>query len=499
MMDLLLINPYPEGAKGINEGTIEPPLGLAYLAAAVRDRGWSVDLVDANALRVGASPLADYALSLRPAAVGISTNVVTHPAGAALAKSIREGGFGGRIIFGGPLPSAIPGYCLDSAPTDAVVVGEGEETLAEIMANLAAGRAEPFRGVRGCFWRDDTGAVVREPPRPLIENLDTLPLPAWDLLPPFEYYKSRARRRPIGAVICSRGCPYQCTYCNKSIFGSRYRRYSAPRVLEEVEILVKDFGIRQLDILDDNLTLNLDWAKEIFRGLARFGLAINLQNGIRADHCDEELLDLMKAAGVFKLSLGVESGCPEVQAGIKKKLDLEKVVRTTRWARRRGIVVYGNFILGLPYDSAATMGRTIDFALKMDPDAATFNYLLPLPGTEVWAEVESRGEFYFRLDDPVVSGFYGSGLRYRLPGMDLDLVSRYYRMAYRRFYLRPAKIFGLLLRSLHPGELGWMIETVLGVLGISLPAGRRYRTPPQRRIGLKSAAPAGKISPRRGE
>ncbi len=494
-MNLLLINPYPEGAKGINEGTTEPPLGLAYLASAVRQRGWSVDLVDANALRVGTGPLADYVLSAKPAVVGISTNVVTHPAGAALAESIRTSGFAGRIIFGGPLPSAIPEYCLDSAPADAVAIGEGEETLVEIIANLDAGRGEPFRGVKGCLWRDNAGAVVRESSRPLIEDLDSLPLPAWDLLPPFEYYKSRARRRPIGAVICSRGCPYQCTYCNKSIFGSRYRRYSVPRVLEEVGILVDRFGVRQLDILDDNLTLDLEWAKELFRGLADFRLAINLQNGIRADHCDEELLDLMKAAGVFKLSLGVESGCPEVQAGIKKKLDLDKVVQTTLWARRRGMVVYGNFILGLPHDSAETMDRTIDFALKMDPDAATFNYLLPLPGTEVWAEIEANGEFFFRLDDPAAAGFYGSGLRYRLPGMDLDQVSHFYRMAYRRFYLRPGKLLGLLRRSLHPGELGWLIETVLGVLGLSLPVGRRYRLPPEHRIRLKSSNSAGKVSP----
>ena len=493
-MDLILVNPYPEGARGINEGTVEPPLGLAYLAAAARDRGFAVDLVDANALRVGTEPLAEYAISVNPAAVGISTNVVTHSAGAVLAKRLREVGFRGRIIFGGPLPSAIPEYCLKSAPVDTVVVGEGEQTLVEIMGNLTSGRGEPFRGVKGCLWRDRTGETVRESPRHLIENLDSLPLPAWDLLPPFEYYKSRARRRPIGAVICSRGCPYQCTYCNKSIFGSRYRRYSTPRVLEEVGILVKHFGIRQLDILDDNLTLDLDWAKELFRGLVGFGLAINLQNGIRADHCDKELLDLMKAAGVFKLSLGVESGCPEVQAGTKKKLDLDKVIRTTRWARRRGMVVYGNFILGLPYDSRETMEQTVEFALKMDPDAATFNYLLPLPGTEVWAEIEKKGEFFFRLDDPAVSGFYASGIRYRLPGMDPEQVSRFYRLAYRRFYLRPGKIIGLLRRSLYPGELGWLIETVLGVLGLSLPAGRRYRIPPERRIRLKSLNPPDKVS-----
>jgi len=490
-MDLILINPYPERAKGINEGTIEPPLGLAYLAAAAR--GYSTDLIDANVLKIRSGALRDYVLSVNPVVVGISTNIVTHPAGAELVATLQAAGFDGLVILGGPLPSALPEYCLDSTAVDAIVVGEGEETLLEVMSNVSAGRQEPFRGVRGCFWRNLEGGSVLETPRPQVENLDLLPIPAWDLLPPFSYYKSRARRRPIGAVICSRGCPYQCTYCNKSVFGNTYRYYSVERALKEVRMLVDGFKIRQLDILDDNLTLNLDWAKELFRGLIPFGLAINLQNGIRADLCDEELLDLMKAAGVFKISLGVESGSPEVQLRIKKKLILDKVLQTTRWARNRGMVVYGNFILGLPYDSAKTMSQTIDFALKMDPDAATFNYLLPLPGSEVWSEIEKNGEFHFQLDDPAATGFYSSGIRYWLPGMKTEEVTSYYHRAYRRFYLRPLKILGLLRRSLHPGEFIWLLQTILGVLELPIPVGLRFLPSPERRIRLKAALPVDMI------
>jgi len=491
-MDLILINPYPEAAKGINEGTIEPPLGLTYLAAIARERGHSIDLIDANALKIKAVDLCDHIMSVNPALVGISTNIVTHPAGIELVAILRTAGFGGLVILGGPLPSALAEYCLNSTEADAVVMGEGEETLIEILANVNAGSREPFRNVLGCLWQSRDAGNVREQPRPLIEDLNSLPTPAWDLLPPFSYYKSRARRRPIGALICSRGCPYQCTYCNKSVFGSRYRFYTVERALKEVRMLVDGFKIRQLDILDDNLTLNLDWAKEFFRGMVPFGLAINLQNGIRADLCDEELLDLMKAAGVFKISLGVESGSPEIQLRIKKKLILERVLQTTGWARKRGIVVYGNFILGLPYDSAETMLQTINFAIKMDPDAATFNYLLPLPGSEVWTEIERHGKFLFQLDDPAPTGFYGSGISYWLPGMNIEEVTTYYRLAYRRFYLRPKKIIGLMLRSLHPGEFIWLIQTILGVLGLPIPTGPRYWLPASRRIKLKSAPPVDK-------
>ncbi len=485
-MDLILINPYPQSARGINEGTIEPPLGLTYLAAAARDRGCAVDLIDANALKIGTIPLTDHIISVNPPLLGVSTNVVTHAAGRDLIAALRAAGFPGRVILGGPLPSALPEYCLNATEADAVAVGEGEQTLTEVLENIAGESEEPFQGVSGCVWRKRDGGIVHEPPRPLIENLDSLPLPAWDLLPPFSFYKSRARRRPIGAIICSRGCPYQCTYCNKSVFGSRYRRYSIGRAIREVGLLVENFGIRQLDILDDNLTLDLEWAKEFFRGLARFGLAVNLQNGIRADHCDEELASLMKSAGVFKISIGVESGCPETQLRIKKNLALDRVLQTTRWARERGIVVYGNFILGLPDDSAESMRQTIDFAIRMDPDAATFNFLVPLPGSEVWVEIEKLGEFHFQLDDPAAAGFYGSGIRFQLPGMDAKEVARFYRRAYRRFYLRPRKIWSLFARALHPGEFFWLLQTVWGVLGLPIPPGPRFLYPARRRIGLKS-------------
>jgi radical SAM superfamily enzyme YgiQ (UPF0313 family) len=486
-MDLLLINPFPAGAEGINEATIEPPLGLAYLAAYARDRGFEVDLIDANALRIPPEDLLEHVLAVRPRVLGVSSNLITHLAGVTLLRGLSARGFSGYTLLGGPFPSSEPEYCLRSAPVDAVVVGEGEETLAEIMEKISRGDSSPAEKTKGCVWRAPGGEIRREEPRPLIPDLDALPMPAWDLLPPFRLYKSRARRRPIGALITSRGCPHQCTYCNKSIFGARSRFHSVDRVIAEVDILVETYGIRQLDFLDDNLTLKLVWAKDLFRRLRPYGLAINLQNGIRADFCDEELLDVMRAAGVFKISFGVESGSPEGQRRIKKNLDLSAVLRAARWARERGIVVYANFILGLPYETTSEMHETIDFAIRMDPDIATFNCLLPLPGTEVWREIAAHGRFFFGLDNLLALGFYGSAARYWLPGMNPEDVTVCYREAYRRFYLRPAKILQLIRKAVSPGELRWLWETAWGVLHLPRLGSPRLPGSARGRIVMKSA------------
>ncbi len=468
-MDILLVNPFPVRASGINEATVEPPLGLAYLAAYVRSQGFSVGLLDSNILRMSEEAVAKFIISHNPRFVGFSTNIITHRSGISLARLIRGKGYRGHILFGGPFPSAKPEFCLKDPAVSAVVIGEGEETLLEILQKGGNRETTPFRGIRGCQWRMENGGIKIENPRPLIDDIDSLPLPAWDLLPPLKLYKSRSRRRPVGAIFTSRGCPFQCVFCNKSIFGTRYRLHSVDRVMKEVETLVAQFGVRQIDFLDDALGVKLDWSKELFTRLRSFKLAINIQNGIRADYCDEELIQIMKEAGVFKISIGVESGNQAMQKQIRKNLDLEAVLKVSNWARKRGILVYGNFILGLPRDNRETMDDTIEFALRMDPDIANFACMIPLPGTEAYEEIIREGELFFNLDDLITLGFYGSQARFNLPGMNPTEVTSAYRRAYRRFYGRPLIIWRILRSARSWGELRWILETGWGVLKLPRP------------------------------
>ncbi len=163
-------------------------------------------------------------------------------------------------------------------------------------------------------------------------------------MPPFSLYRGRARKKPVGVILTSRGCPYQCTYCNSSVFGKKFRARSPENVLQELDLLVNDFGIRQLDVLDDNFSLDIPRAEAILDGIIARGykLLINLQNGVRADGINERIVHKMKLAGVFKVGVGVESGDVRILAGIKKNLSLDKAKEAFRMFRKEGILTSGS-------------------------------------------------------------------------------------------------------------------------------------------------------------
>lgn len=459
-METVLINPYPEGASGINEATIEPPLGLAYLAAVLEKDGHTCQIIDANILRMKNTEVLKNISYTNPDCFGISMNVITCRSGFELIKKLRQQYPSTLIIIGGPYPSSLPKYSLEGSEADLVVIGEGELTMREIMNNFPN-----WKSVHGIAYKEN-GQIFFTSPRSLIENLDTIPFPAYHLLPDLTRYKTRARRTPVGALITSRGCPYQCTYCNKDIFQQRFRTRSPESVVQEVNYLVEKFHIKQLDILDDNFSLDIARANEILDLLIKsnFSLAINLQNGVRADKVDYSLIRKMKKAGVFKIAFGVETGNLEIQKTIKKKLDLEKVIQATRWAKKEKIIVYGNFMLGLPNDTSQTMQETIDFALRMNPDIANFMITVPFPGTELYCQIQKQGKFLIDTKDGIDLGFYGDRVFYELGITEAEQVLKYYRRAYREFYWRFSKIIELLKGIKSLSEFLWLINVTLSTL-----------------------------------
>ncbi|MCK4325720.1 radical SAM protein, partial [bacterium] len=198
----------------------------------------------------------------------------------------------------------------------------------------------------------------------------------------------------------------------------------------------------------------------IFDLLAKNGcnLAINIQNGVRADRLNQHLIKKMKKAGVFKLGFGVESGDEDILRLIKKNLALEQVIQATSWAKKEGIAVYGNFMIGLPGDTAQSMQKTIDFSIRMNPNVANFMITIPFPGTELYGWVSERGRFLIDTYAGVDAGFYGGQVFFEMGQTTSELVLKYYRKAYRRFYFRLAKI-GDLLRSIKScSELKWTLN-----------------------------------------
>lgn len=468
MAKIILINPNIEYARGVNKATITPPLGLAYLTAVLKkiDRH-EVQIIDANILGINAQSI-KKSFAFVPDIVGISANIINYRGAIACAKQVKAAYPAVPIIFGGPHSSSIAeSVLINNSVVDAVVVGEGEYTFAELVTSLEAN--DGYAGIKGIVWRHKD-RVIRNPSRTLIENIDDLPFPAYHLLPDVRKYKTRGRGWPVGYVITSRGCPNQCTFCNQNIFGNKWRPHSTNRVIAEVDYLVRQYRIRQIDILDDNFTFDKQRAGEILDLLAASGhkLYINLQNGIRLDRTDENLLRRMKRAGVFKIAFGIESADARVQEKTKKYVDLDKAIKLTKFARSLGMVTYGFFILGLLGESPESIARTIAFAIRMNPHFALFSLCIPFPGTELYKEAKNQGILLEGIESSLDAGFYGSKIFFKLDNLDQAQMLYYFRLAYKHFYLRLAKILDITGTLKSARELYWMLEVAYDTLRLGM-------------------------------
>jgi anaerobic magnesium-protoporphyrin IX monomethyl ester cyclase len=449
--NVVLINPYPEGATGINRATVYPALGLAYLASVLRQNGIGVSILDANIRRLDHGGVIRAVRAANAGLAGIGLNIANARSGLLLSRRIKEA-MDINICLGGPFVSSHTESVLRKGRADFAVVGEGERTLLELCRGI------PPDTVKGLAWKAADGAVTVNGPADYIEDLDEIPFPAYDLLPPPGLYRSRTRRGPMAAMITSRGCPFHCTFCNHNIFGKRYRALSPGRVVSDMRSLIARFGIRQFDILDDNFLYDRVRAEKIFDLIAekKLGILINLQNGIRVDSLDYPLVKKMKKAGVFKVGIGCESGNEHILKEMKKGLDREKVRQAVRWFKKEGIMTYAFFIIGFPMDTEKTIRDTIDFAVAAGTTMAAFSILIPFPGTEIYAFLKNNDMLRGDLEEGLTTGFFGSRLYHRCLHLDDTKILKLVSHAYRRFYFRPQKIAEIVQQVRSFGEARWL-------------------------------------------
>jgi radical SAM superfamily enzyme YgiQ (UPF0313 family) len=394
-----------------------------------------------------------------PAIVGISVNLYTYQVCLKLVAEIKEYFPKAFIILGGPTPSSIPFKLINASRVDAIVVGEGEEAFGDIIANYK-NKKHLFKGVKGLIYRQQNEIITNEP-RGFAKDINAFSPPAYHLFPDLNMYKTRAKRRPAASLITSRGCPYQCVFCSKDVFKNICRARSPENVISEIDLLVKKHGVKQIDILDDNFLIDKNRAEKILDLLIErnYDLCVNFQSGIRTENLDQNMIGRMKKAKVWKLAIGVESGDSAVLKTIKKQLDLNKVLAVTQMAKRAGIKVYGFFIIGLPGDSASSMQKTIDFAIKMDPQIANFCICIPFPGTELYQMIKKEGRFLVDIDYGINAGFYANRVFYEMQGLDKTTVLKYYKKALKDFYFRPAKILELAKAFTSKDEIRWFFDT----------------------------------------
>ena len=462
-MKTLLINLYPYYATG-TEGTIYPPLGLAYIASVLEEAGYSkVKVLDANMMRLRNEEVMKKVVEYDPDIIGVSVNVVTQRVVIELCEKIKERFPEKLLVVGGPLPILQPEKFLKVC--DIIVNGEGERTFLEIVR--AWENKSELRNIPGTAFLHNNMVKINVRPK-LIEDLDRIPFPAYHLMEPVlkEYSrKARVNKEYMAPILTSRGCPYQCTYCNKSVFGSRFRMRSAENVLSEIDWLLKNFEVRQIDILDDNFNLNPERTKSILDKIitGRYDLAINCHNGLRVDKLTRELAGKLKQAGVFKVGIGVESGDERILESVKKKLRLQKVKDVIKWFREENIVVHGYFIFGLPGDNKESMQNTINFAIEANPHFANFAICIPFPGTAVYDYVKKNGKFLKDVDNGVEAGFFDGTAFFEDDITIGEEVVEFNKKAFKSFYFRPLKAVDILF-SIHSfSELKWIFNQVVSV------------------------------------
>jgi len=413
-MRVLLIQP-PVDLFDDDEKQSMPPLGLAYIAAALEQAGHEVAILDCvvaafqhlrllldGRLRHGleAEGITRELRTFRPQLVGVS-NLFSAQSEAAhdVCRLVKETDPATVTVMGGAHPSAVPGEVLTDPHVDYVVQGEGESAMLRLANALPHGRRVPDDPA-GLAYRDD-GAIRVCPPGPPLADLDSLPLPARHLLPMRHYFRYRAphgtvvRRHPCTNVITSRGCPARCSFCSiHTVWGRRFRWHSANRVLQEIDHLVNDYGVREIQFEDDNLTLNKPRIREICRMIIdrRYDLLWTTPNGVATWSLDEDLLALMRRAGCYHIAIAVESGSQEtLDRLIHKPLDLRKVPPLVRAARALGMGVSTFFVVGFPGETRADIEKTFDYAMNLGADHVHFFTATPYPGTDLFRQCVEMG------------------------------------------------------------------------------------------------------------
>jgi radical SAM superfamily enzyme YgiQ (UPF0313 family) len=287
-------------------------------------------------------------------------------------------------------------------------------------------------------------------------------MPAWDLINPNSYpsapHGTFARSFPIAPLITSRGCPYSCTFCASfKIHGRKIRRRSSGSVLDEMEYLINDFGVKEFHIEDDNFTMGKDYAKELLNGMIsrKIRTWISLPNGIRIDAIDEELLGLLERAGCYSFAIGIESGSDRILEKLEKRLKIkeieEKVILVKRVSK---IKVTGFFLIGHPDETEKDIRDSIDLALRLKLDRVSFSPLMPLPGSALYEEWKKK----VSIDDVNWSKFLYYQFIPMMSKIAPEKLEKLLRTANMRFYLRPRILSSILSEIRTPRQLGMVLK-----------------------------------------
>jgi anaerobic magnesium-protoporphyrin IX monomethyl ester cyclase len=449
-----------------------PPLGLAYVAAAIRKGGYACRCVDA----LGEAPFQRIVLENKNfLTYGLSTQETIERVGRCdvlgfslmfshdwpmvkpIVQGIRKVNPRAIIIGGGEHINAVPEFCLRDLPEmDVCVLGEGEETIVELLGALE--HEDDLSGVSGVAYRSG-GKTIRNPPRARIKELEDIPWPAWDMFP-LETYLANGLGYGVNPgrtvpMLVSRGCPFECTFCSSpTMWTTRWKARSTDDAIKEMQYYIDHHQAQNFDLYDLTAIVRKDWLMEFCQKIIdrKWNITWQMPSGTRSEALDEESLHLMYLSGQKNISYAPESGSPTTLKRIKKKISLDRMTRSIRSALKEGMNVKLNIIMGFPHETGKEIRETVFFLIRMaalgvhDAYIACFS---PYPGSELFQELQRSGKIKEMDADYFLMLTSYSDLRYsysysphmsnrRLTFYRLGGMSLFYTVAY---LLRPWRVF----------------------------------------------------------
>ncbi|VAW90109.1 hypothetical protein MNBD_GAMMA17-1639 [hydrothermal vent metagenome] len=411
-----------------------PSLGLLHLAAEVRLRGYTPTIIESDISNFTIEEVAQQVIASRPDYVGITLFTVGIWSAAAIARKIKKSLPHTTIIVGGPHISSMGGETITRfAEFDVAVVGEGEKILMELLEALDKGGA--LANIPGIIYRD--GPFTRKtsgwPPNKI---LDDLPFPAWDLLPGFpSAYKPAIYdfpRGPVATIAASRGCPFFCKFCDTSTFGAKVRHYSPQKVFEMMLHLHDTYGIRHIMFVDDLFLASKVRTADLCNMLLDSGLKMTWTCTARVDTVKPDILALMKKAGCWEISFGLETGSNDLLKKMDKAAEVEKSEQAIKWTAAAGIRSKGLFMLGFPGEDSGTIAQTKAFIRRIPMTIMNLTKFTPYPGSPIYRDLYGtniREDHWEKMN--------GMNFVWAPEGMTVEELDRQYQEILTAFYQRP--------------------------------------------------------------
>jgi anaerobic magnesium-protoporphyrin IX monomethyl ester cyclase len=422
-----------------------PPLGILGIASFLEERGIHTDVSDFSIEPQAQMKIQAYDV------IGFSINISNQNASMQAIAEIKDNFPDKQIVVGGPLCMSNPELFMGSYGIDAVFACEGEEALYEYITS------ENRENVKGIYIRNGLDYKFTGE-RDWIKDLDSLPFPAFHKVDIRKYNGIPKRKHPISSMMTSRGCPYSCIFCSHAM-GRKWRPRSPENVVKEIEWQVRQFGVKEICIYDDNFSLNKKRAEMICDLLIRNKVPVTLQftNGLRVDNLNSRLLEKLKLAGTWLIGLAPESGNSKVLEKIKKGFNHSQVNEIRMECKRLGIKTFGFFMIGFPFETRSEIEDTIQYAKMLDCEMVEFNKVVPYAKTELFEMIVESGNLLSLPLSETQSYHEGQITTHKVGDLSPEEVKDLIRKAYRQYYLRIHKMLDL-IRTFSIRDL-WALST----------------------------------------